>query len=71
MALALTAYEDGLCSGCGLHYSVTHGDHNLGRHIADTDNICHGCEPLDTLREDKNRDTYPGQKITLVEADGF
>lgn len=71
MALALTAYEASLCGGCGLPYSKTHGDHNLGRYMADTDNICHGCEPLDALREDTNRVTYPGQQVVLVENPDF
>ena len=71
MALALTAYEAGICSGCGLHQSVTHGDENVGRWEVTGENICHGCEPIEAQRDDKNRETYPGQKITLVEADGF
>lgn len=70
MALALTAYEDGLCSGCGLHNSVTHGDENVGRWETG-ENICHGCEPIDSERDKESKDTYPGQKITLVEAEGF
>lgn len=70
LALALTLYEDGLCSGCGMHRSVTHGDHNVGRWETG-DDICHGCEPVEAQRDDKNRESYPGQKITLVETDGF
>ncbi|MET4095110.1 hypothetical protein [Arthrobacter sp. UYCu712] len=68
MALALTAYEDGLCPGCGLHSSVTRGDHNVGRHEADDQVICEGCAPLEALRADKNRDAFPGQKIILRQA---
>lgn len=71
MALALTAYEASLCGGCGLSYSKTHGEHNHGRYMADTDDICYGCEPLETLREDTNRATYPGQKVSLVENPDF
>ena len=71
MALALTAYEDSLCPGCGQPHSKTHGDHNVGRYEATDDNICHGCAPLEALRDKENRDTYPGQKITLAEVDGF
>ncbi|WGM21866.1 hypothetical protein QEH68_06745 [Paenarthrobacter sp. OM7] len=71
MALALTAYEEGLCPGCGLHHSVTRGDHNVGRHEADDQVICHGCAPLESKRADTNRVTFPGQKITLHEADGW
>lgn len=70
MALALTAYEAGICSGCGLHHSVTQGDENVGRWETG-ENICHGCEPIEAQRDDKNRETYPGQKITLVESEGF
>lgn len=70
MALALTAYEDGLCPGCGLHHSVTRGDHNVGRHEADDQVICHGCETLEAKRADKNRHVFPGQKITLREVGG-
>lgn len=66
LALALTAYEDGLCSGCGLHRSVSHGDENVGRHETAV-TICHGCEPIEALHADKNRDTYPGQKVHLVD----
>ncbi|WP_104087040.1 hypothetical protein [Arthrobacter sp. GMC3] len=71
MALALTLYEDGLCSGCGLHHSVTHGDENVGRWEANSENICHGCEPIDAAKDADKKDTYPGQKLTLIEADGF
>jgi hypothetical protein len=70
MALALTLYEDGLCSGCGLHHSVTHGDENVGRWETG-ENICHGCEPIDSARESEKKDPYPGQKLTLVEVEGF
>jgi hypothetical protein len=71
MALALTAYEDGLCSGCGLHHSVTRGDHNVGRHETDEQVICHGCAPLEAKLSDKNRKTFPGQKIVVREVDGW
>lgn len=71
MALALTAYEDGLCPGCGLHASVARGDHNVGRHEADDQVVCEGCAPLEAMREDKNRDTFPGQKIVLREVEGW
>lgn len=71
MALALTAYEGGLCPGCGLHASVARGDHNVGRHEADDQVVCEGCSPLEAMREDKNRDTFPGQKIVLRERDGW
>lgn len=71
MALALTAYEDGLCSGCGLHSSVTRGDHNVGRHEADDQHICHGCAPLESKRDDKNRSTFPGQKIVLRQSEDW
>lgn len=70
MALALIMYEEGLCGGCGLHRSVAHGDHNVGR-WEKSEMICHGCEPIEAAQEDKNLDKYPGQKLTLVEADGF
>lgn len=70
MALALTMYEDGLCSDCGGHYSVTHGDENVGRwETAET--ICHRCEAIDSARESQSKDAYPGQKLTIVEADGY
>lgn len=71
MALALTAYEDGLCPGCGLHHSVARGDENVGRHEADDQVICHGCAPLESMRAEKNRPTFPGQKITLREVEGW
>jgi hypothetical protein len=71
MALALTAYEDGICPGCGLHSSVTRGDHNVGRHEADDQVICHGCEPLEALQGNSTRNTFPGQKIILRETDGW
>lgn len=71
MALALTAYEDGLCPGCGLHHSVARGDHNVGRHEADDQTICHGCAPLEAKRADKTRLTFPGQKLTVREVEGW
>lgn len=71
MALALTAYEDGLCPGCGLHSSVTRGDHNAGRHEADDQVICEGCAPLEAKQAEKNRPTFPGQKIVLREVEGW
>lgn len=71
MALALTAYEDGLCGDCGGHYSVTHGDHNVGRWET-TETICHRCEAADSYRANhKEKDMYPGQKLSLVEVEGF
>lgn len=71
MALALTAYEDGLCPGCGLHHSVARGDHNVGRHEADDQVVCHGCAPLEAKRDEKNRQSFPGQKIVLREVEGW
>lgn len=71
MALALTAYEASLCAGCGMPPSKTHGDHNLGRYMIDADNICHGCEPLDAFRDDTSKETYPGQKIYVLENPNF
>lgn len=71
MALALTAYEASLCAGCGLPPSKTHGDHNEGRYRVDADNICHGCEPLEAFRDESGKDTYPGQKIYLIESPDF
>lgn len=71
MALALTAYEDGLCGGCGLHHSVTRGDHNVGRHETDDQVICHGCAPLEATLAEKNRKTFPGQKLVLREVDDW
>lgn len=65
MALALRAYEDGLCPGCGLHSSVTRGDHNLGRHEVDADEICHGCEALESFQANDKTERFPGQKISL------
>jgi len=62
MALALRAYEDGLCPGCGLHSSVTRGDHNVGRHEA-VEDICHGCEPVESFAQDDKKERYPGQKV--------
>ncbi|ALE91817.1 hypothetical protein AOC05_04930 [Arthrobacter alpinus] len=69
MALALTAYEDGLCGDCAGHYSVTHGDENVGRWEG-AESICHRCEAGESFR-DSNKETYPGRKISLVEVDGF
>lgn len=66
MALALTAYEDGLCSGCGMHSSVTHGDHNMGRFETGED-ICHVCEVIESARDGDKEKPYPGQKLTLVD----
>jgi hypothetical protein len=71
MALALTAYEDGLCPGCGLHISVARGDHNVGRHEADDQVLCHGCAPLEAMRGNERRATFPGQKIVLREAEDW
>ena len=71
MALALTAYEDGLCPGCGLHASVTRGDHNVGRHEVHDDEICHGCEPLESHQMNSKTQKYPGQKITLRQVGGW
>lgn len=68
MALALTLYEDGLCGGCGMHHSVTQGDENAGRWEVNGEVICHGCETAESYREN-NKDTYPGQKLTLIEDD--
>lgn len=71
MALALTAYEEGLCPGCGLHSSVTRGDHNVGRHEVDDQGICHGCESLESYQAQENREQFPGQKITVREVEGW
>lgn len=71
MALALTAYEDGLCGGCGLHHSVARGDHNVGRHEVNDQVICHGCAPLEAKLAEKKRETFPGQKIVLREVDDW
>lgn len=70
MALGLTLYERGLCSGCGMHRSVTHGDHNVGR-LEAGEEICHGCEVVESARDATKKDTYPGQKMTVTEADGW
>jgi hypothetical protein len=71
MALALTAYEDSLCPGCGLPHAKTHGDGNVGRYETVADDICHGCEALETLQANDKRESFPGQKIHLHEVDGF
>lgn len=68
MAVALTMYEDSLCKGCGLPHGKTRGDENVGRYELKDDGICHGCEALEGAQKDKNRITYPGQKVYLVEA---
>ena len=70
MALALTMYEDGLCPGCGMHHSVTRGDENVGRWETGED-ICHGCEPVEAAQDAEKKNTYPGQKLTLTEAEGW
>lgn len=67
MAIALKTYEDSLCPGCGLPPSMTRGDHNVGRMEVHDDAICHGCEANESYGADKNRTTYPGQKIYLVD----
>lgn len=67
MALALTAYEESLCPGCGMPAHLVRGDENVGRHKVE-ETICHGCEDLESARDDKSRTKYPGQKLYLVEA---
>ncbi|MFF5791135.1 hypothetical protein ACFY5D_03710 [Paeniglutamicibacter sp. NPDC012692] len=67
MAIALQAYEDSLCSGCGLPHSMTRGDANVGRFEVQDDVTCHGCEANESYVADKNRTTYPGQKVYLVD----
>lgn len=64
MAMALTAFEASLCSGCGLPTSIAHGDDNVGRWEVDPETICHGCAALESFRE-SNKDHYPGQKLHL------
>lgn len=66
MALALTMHENGLCSGCGLHRSVTHGLENVGR-WGTAEEICHGCAPIDSERDKESKETYPGKKLRLVD----
>lgn len=68
VAMALTMFEQSLCPGCGLPAHKTRGDANVGRFEAHDDEICHGCEPLDSMREDKNRAKFPGQKVYLAES---
>ena len=68
MALALTLHEDSLCAGCGLPHSKTRGDDNVGRYELHDDGICHACEALEAAQQDKNRATFPGQKLYLAEA---
>jgi hypothetical protein len=69
MALALTVYEEGLCSDCGGHYSVTHGDENVGRWET-SETICHRCEAIESEREGDSKDSYPGKKLTVMEVAG-
>ena len=71
MALALRAYEDGLCPGCGLHSSVARGDHNVGRHEVTTDAICHACEALESFQANDKSERFPGQKIGVTEVKGW
>lgn len=66
MAVALTAYDESICPGCGLPNSVTRGDHNVGRVEFKDDAICHGCEPKENMQADKTRQQYPGQKVYPV-----
>lgn len=68
MAIALQAYEDSVCSGCGLPHSMTRGDENVGRIEWKDDAICHGCEAKEELSSDKNRTPYPGQLVYPVDA---
>lgn len=68
IAVALTLYEDSLCAGCGLPHSKTRGDDNVGRYELRDDQMCHGCEPLEAARRDKNRTSFPGQKLYLAES---
>ena len=66
MALALTAYEDTICPGCGLPASHVLGDANVGRYEAE-ETICHGCEVRESAR-DSIKDPYPGMKLVLRES---
>lgn len=67
MALALTAHEESLCTGCGMPAHTVRGDDNVGRHTVE-ETICHGCEELESVRSDKHRPAYPGRKLYLQEA---
>jgi len=65
MQIAYTKYLKTVCSGCGQPAHLTRGDHNVGRFEVHDDAICHGCEELETFTQNKNRNTWPGQKIYL------
>lgn len=64
LAMALTAYEDSVCPGCGQPLSTAHGDDNVGRFEV-VEDICHGCEALEANRESNKDNHYPGQKFHL------
>lgn len=70
MAMALTAFEDSVCSGCGQPASIARGDHNVGRlEVVADEIICHGCEALESHREsEKDKHQPPGQKTYLRDA---
>lgn len=65
LQIAYTKYLKTVCPGCGLPAHLARGDDNVGRFEVHDDTICHGCEAIESYRDDKNRDKYPGQKIHL------
>ena len=65
MQIAYTKYLKTICSGCGLPANITRGDDNVGRFEVHDDTMCHGCEALETFTSNKNRTTWPGQKLHL------
>jgi len=64
LTLALRAYEDGLCTGCGQPRDKTFGFDAEGwyeRHVV----TCHGCAAREAERKD---DPQPGEKVYVTDS---
>ena len=64
MQIAYTRYMKTLCPGCGLPSHVGRNEDNVGRWEVDEENICFGCEAIES-HDMKTK--YPGQKLHLID----
>lgn len=66
LALALTEYESGLCSGCGQQSHESTDISMSGWYEARTF-VCHGCAALAEFNDDDKRAKEKGEHVYLVD----
>lgn len=67
LAMALTIYESGLCSGCGQPLALSHADEDhRGHGFAVKSYECTSCQELEGVSDETKKSDSPGTKRYTV-----